>query len=278
MGIVVLRGISASLLVTVITLLTGMFWNAMGLGGISVSTLVDIGLLLSCLIGGYRTGRESRLWFLGGIAGAGFVGVGALLLALFVPLRADGVLQIMLEGTILGLIAGAVGAGRSKGYGRPVVSRLGRRANSWKAEEEEGMGWDEAESGSWGEIAEEEGENDRGLDEDAVQTINSPAAERSGSHESNSAWTRRAQPEGGRGVEENDEEAEAGMEAWRPDSERKKRWKLGSGRQERWSGELWGSGEQSQFVDRESVAHNGRQVVSYPRSSPWWDEDVGQRK
>lgn len=111
MGSNVLRGITTALLVTVLTLFAGIIWGTMGLGGLSISQLVDIGLLASCLIGGYRTAKESREWFLGGVTGAGYVVVGTLLLALFLPIRGLGFIQVLVEGTLLGLVAGAFGAG-----------------------------------------------------------------------------------------------------------------------------------------------------------------------
>jgi len=127
MGTAILRGISTALLVTVLTLLAGMLWIGMGMGGLSVYSLVDIGLVSSCLIGGYRTGKESGHWILGGIAGAGYVSVSAVLLALFLPLSSWGVVQVLGEGTLLGMIAGAFGAGR--GYG----SRSTWRSRDWLA-------------------------------------------------------------------------------------------------------------------------------------------------
>lgn len=131
MGTAILKGISNALLVTVLTLLAGMLWMGMGMGSPSLSNLVDIGLVASCLIGGYRAARESRLWLSGGIAAAGYVLVGVSLLALFLPLRSVGIIQVLGEGTLIGLVAGAVGAGGtpksrarlgSKGRGRPYVS------------------------------------------------------------------------------------------------------------------------------------------------------------
>ncbi|MBC2721325.1 hypothetical protein [Desulfosporosinus sp.] len=112
MGSYVLRGISTALLVTVVTLFAGIFGRAMGLGGLSVSQLLDIGLLASCLIGGYRTAKESKEWFMGGVTGAGYVIVGTLLLALFLPIRGLGFIQVLIEGTLIGLVAGAFGAGK----------------------------------------------------------------------------------------------------------------------------------------------------------------------
>jgi hypothetical protein len=121
MGSSILRGITTALLVTVLTLFAGIVWGAMELGGLSISRLLDIGLLVSCLIGGYRTAKESREWWLGGIVGAGYVIVGTLLLALFLPVQGWGFIQVLAEGVIIGLIAGAVGAGGVKG----------RRMSAW---------------------------------------------------------------------------------------------------------------------------------------------------
>lgn len=112
MGSYVLRGITTALLVTVLTLFVGILWGAMGLGGLSNSQLLDIGLLVSCLVGGYRTAKESNVWFMGGVAGAGYVIVGTLLLALFLPIRGLGFIQVLAEGTFIGLVAGAFGAGK----------------------------------------------------------------------------------------------------------------------------------------------------------------------
>lgn len=115
MGLFILRGITTALLVTVLTLFAGIVWGVMDLGGLSISKLLDIGLLASCLIGGYRTAKESGEWLLGGIVGAGYVTVGTLLLALFLPVRGWGFIQVLAEGTIIGLVAGAVGVGGAKG-------------------------------------------------------------------------------------------------------------------------------------------------------------------
>ena len=114
MGTYLLRGITMALLVTVITLFAGMVWGAMGLGGLSASRLLDIGLLASCLVSGYRTAKESGEWWMGGAAGAGYVAVGTLLLSLFLPIRGWGFLQILAEGAFIGLVAGGVGVGGAK--------------------------------------------------------------------------------------------------------------------------------------------------------------------
>lgn len=111
MGSYVLRGITTALLVTVLTLFGGIVWSSMDLGGVSISQLLDIGLLASCLIGGYRTAKESGLWLMGGVTGAGYVTVGTLLLALFLPIQGWGFIQVLAEGVLIGLIAGAFGAG-----------------------------------------------------------------------------------------------------------------------------------------------------------------------
>ena len=107
MGSFILRGITTALLVTVLTLFGGIIWDTMGLGGLSVSKLLDIGLLASCLVGGYRTAKESGVWFMGGVTGAGYVIVGTLLLALFLPIRGWGFVQVLGEGALIGLVAGA---------------------------------------------------------------------------------------------------------------------------------------------------------------------------
>jgi hypothetical protein len=121
----ILRGITTALLVTVITLFAGMVWGAMGFGGLSTSGLLDIGLMVSCIIGGFRTAKETGEWLTGGITGIGYVAVGTLLLALFLPIRTWGFIQVMGEGAIIGLVAGAFGAGGAAG--RPTASRTGRR-------------------------------------------------------------------------------------------------------------------------------------------------------
>lgn len=122
MGSAVVKGITASLLVTVLTLLAGIVWSSMGFGGLSISQLIDVGLIASCLAGGYRTAKESGTWFMGGVAGAGFVVIGTLLLALFLPIRGLGFLQVLGEGALIGLAAGAFGAGK-KSY--PALSSRG---------------------------------------------------------------------------------------------------------------------------------------------------------
>jgi hypothetical protein len=111
MGTYLLRGITTALLVTVLTLFAGIVWGAVGLGGLTTSRLLDIGLLASCLAGGYRSAKESGEWWMGGLAGAGYVTVGTLLLALFLPIRGWGFVQILAEGAIIGLVIGAVGMG-----------------------------------------------------------------------------------------------------------------------------------------------------------------------
>lgn len=115
MGSFILRGITTALLVTILTLFAGIVWGVMDLGGLSISRLLDIGLFASCLVGGYRTAKESGEWLLGGIVGAGYVIVGTLLLSLFLPVRGWGFIQVLAEGAIIGLVAGAIGAGGTKG-------------------------------------------------------------------------------------------------------------------------------------------------------------------
>ena len=117
MGSSILRGITTALLVTVLTIFAGIVWGFLNLGGLSISLLLDIGLLASCIVGGYRTAKESGEWLMGGIVGAGHVTVGTFLLALFLPIRGWGFIQVLVEGAIIGLVAGAVGAGGTKGTG-----------------------------------------------------------------------------------------------------------------------------------------------------------------
>lgn len=124
----ILRGISTALLVTILTLLAGMAWGTMGLGWVSVSQLVDIGLIASCLAGGYRAGKDSGRWVLGGAAGAGYVALGTALLALFFPIQGWGFIQILGEGSIAGLAAGAFGAGK-KGVAAGTRQCKGRPLN-----------------------------------------------------------------------------------------------------------------------------------------------------
>jgi len=128
MGTALLRGISLALLVTILTLLAGMLWTAMGMSGLSLTRLIDVGLLLSCLAGGYRSGKESGLWLVGGLAGAGYVALGAALLALFLPVSGWGAVQVLGEGTLIGLIAGAIGMN----YSRPGAKRWAPRNRSFR--------------------------------------------------------------------------------------------------------------------------------------------------
>lgn len=112
MGSNILRGVSSALLVTVITLLGGMMWNASGYKGFNVTTLVDVGLIASCITAGYRTGKESKIWFAGGIAALIYVGLCIILAALFLPISGWGAAQILAEGGLIGILAGAFGAGK----------------------------------------------------------------------------------------------------------------------------------------------------------------------
>ena len=116
MGSYVLRGITTALLITVLTLFVGILWGAIGLGGLSISQLLDIGFLASCLVGGYRTAKESKAWFMGGVTGACYVIVGTLLLALFLPISGLGFIQVLAEGALVGLAAGAFGAGKKQTF------------------------------------------------------------------------------------------------------------------------------------------------------------------
>ncbi len=115
MGSSIIKGITTALLVTVLTLFAGIVWAVMHLGGLTISQLLDIGLLASCLVGGYRTAKESGEWLLGGIVGAAYVTLGTLLLTFFLPVQGWGFIQVLAEGAIIGSVAGLVGAGGVKG-------------------------------------------------------------------------------------------------------------------------------------------------------------------
>lgn len=131
MGSFILRGITTALFVTVLTLFVGILWSAVGFGGLSVSRLLDIGLLLSCLVGGYRAAKESGVWLLGGVTGAGYVIVGTLLLALFLPIRGLGFIQVLVEGALIGLVAGAFGAGKKAEVGSSWATRAARTSHPY---------------------------------------------------------------------------------------------------------------------------------------------------
>ena len=181
----ILRGITTALLVTVLTLFAGIAWGVMGLGSLSISTLLDIGLLLSCFIGGYRTAKESGEWLTGGIVGAGYVTVGTLLLALFLPIRGLGFIQVLAEGAIIGLVAGAVGVGGGKGTGTSAWSSkrpqftpsypgyetnnsLGSKFN-WD-QEEELKEWKEAPISNWIESSEGDLKGTHGVRRDSEKS------------------------------------------------------------------------------------------------------------
>ena len=115
MGSSILKGITAALLVTVLTLFAGIVWVVMHLGGLTISQLLDIGLLASCLVGGFRAAKDSGEWLLGGIVGASYVTLGTLLLTFFLPVQGWGFIQVLGEGAIIGSVAGVVGAGGGKG-------------------------------------------------------------------------------------------------------------------------------------------------------------------
>ena len=170
MGSSILKGITTALLVTVLTLFAGMLWSFMNLGGLSMSRLLDIGLLASCLIGGYQTAKESGEWLAGGIVGAGYVTVGTLLLTFFLPVQGWGFIQVLAEGTIIGLVAGAVGTGGAKSIGMNAWSgqrsprapsypdygtndRVSRESDWYK--EEEQKSWEEAPLTNWTETSEQ---------------------------------------------------------------------------------------------------------------------------
>lgn len=120
MGDTILKGVSAALLVTVLTMVTGLVVSSMEWNGISTSTIVDIGLVISCVAAGFVSSRESGNWLLGGIASLGYVSLCLLLMALFLELRMWGVIQVLAEGILIGGLAGVFGAsisGNKRGRG-----------------------------------------------------------------------------------------------------------------------------------------------------------------
>ncbi|NMA69124.1 MAG: TIGR04086 family membrane protein [Desulfitobacterium sp.] len=122
MGDTILKGISVALLVTVITMVTGLVVSSMEWNGISTSTIVDIGLVISCFAAGFVSSRESGNWILGGIASLGYVSLCLVLIAIFLELRMWGVVQVLAEGILIGGLAGVFGASssgnkRSRGIG-----------------------------------------------------------------------------------------------------------------------------------------------------------------
>lgn len=134
MGNSILRGMSTALLVTVITLLAGMFWTAMGLGGLTMSTLVDIGLIASCVTAGYKAGKVSGQWILGGVSALGYVILCIMLLSLFIKVSGWGAIQVLGEGGLIGILAGAFGAGSATGGNRPAGSwKSPGRFSSWSS-------------------------------------------------------------------------------------------------------------------------------------------------
>ncbi|HHY27664.1 MAG TPA: TIGR04086 family membrane protein [Desulfitobacterium dehalogenans] len=174
MGNSILKGISAALGVTVITLFAGLIWTALEVGGLSTGTLVDIGLVASCIAAGYVTGRESGQWVLGGVSGLGYVLFCVILVALFLELRAWGVIQVLAEGGLIGILSGAFGAGsggkssRPAGWRNPNVSSWGNSYSSrgayssgeiyrgsydysrtYKDEDDHGNDWDDLLGEDW---------------------------------------------------------------------------------------------------------------------------------
>ncbi len=133
----VLRGIRTALLITLFILLGGLAWSALNLGGIKMSLLVDVGVVISCLAGGYRAGKETGQWMLGGAAGIGYVGIGIIILALFLPVNGIGGMEVLAGGGIVGTIGGIFSTQGNRGKNRMYRSRFDsthydERKESWK--------------------------------------------------------------------------------------------------------------------------------------------------
>lgn len=111
MGTSILKGITIGLLVTVLTLVTVLGCNLIGLADSTIAYIVDFGLLLSCLAAGFRSSHTSGRILPAGLASGGYAIVGIGLLALYFPIDSLGAIKIISEGVGLGLLAGVLGAG-----------------------------------------------------------------------------------------------------------------------------------------------------------------------
>jgi len=101
-------------------------------GGLAPSTFVDIGLISSCIAAGYVAGKESGQWILGGVAGLGYVLLCIFLMALFLELKPWGIVQILAEGGLIGMLAGAIGAGPGGAKGRTKYWARTRNLPLWE--------------------------------------------------------------------------------------------------------------------------------------------------
>lgn len=256
MGTYLLRGITAALLVTVLTLLAGIAWGTLGLGGLSTSLLLDIGLMASCLVGGYRTAKESGRWWLGGVTGAGYVTVGTLLLALFLPIRGWGFAQVLAEGAIIGLVVGAIGVGGPKGV--VLNSRQGRRHQT-----------------NYRPYYADYGSDDRGGSEYQWDTQESFQEER---NPPTSTWMGKSQAEH-QGICGTKRDKEEGLDAeWSWDRKDNKLIPLGpgdSGPLTAWEPEQAGSDSWSNNIFDKNKAKQRLQTLSENKETPtkpWWEE------
>lgn len=113
----IFKGLSACLTVTVLIVAVGLLGNMIGFSQINVSNWVDIGLVACCLAGGYVSGKESSLWLLGGVTGGGFIALAAGILSVFLPVNFWGAVQVVCEGTLVGLLGGVAGRYGSRKVG-----------------------------------------------------------------------------------------------------------------------------------------------------------------
>ncbi|UWG96919.1 hypothetical protein LPY66_18910 [Dehalobacter sp. DCM] len=125
MGTSILKGVTIGLLVTVLTLVTVLVCNLIGVENSIIAYVVDFGLLLSCLAAGFRASQVSERILAAGLASGGYAIVGIGLLALYFPIDSLGALKTISEGIGLGLLAGILGAGvlnpKPQDYERPGV-------------------------------------------------------------------------------------------------------------------------------------------------------------
>jgi len=115
-GTSIVKGVTMGLLVTIFTLLVVLGTNMVGVEKSIISYVVDFGLLLSCLAAGYKASRTSGRILPAGLAAGGYAVIGILLLAVYFPIEPIAALQIVAEGTGVGLIAGLFGSGLKSDY------------------------------------------------------------------------------------------------------------------------------------------------------------------
>jgi putative membrane protein (TIGR04086 family) len=108
-----MKGIQMAFMTAALTVLAGSAWYALDFGSGDISRWVDVGVILSCLAAGYKTGGVSGRWWLGSLAGAVFIALCVAVMTLFWPVTWLGAAQVVLESVGLGALAGVVGMSRA---------------------------------------------------------------------------------------------------------------------------------------------------------------------